>query len=130
MFILDVLEAYWDVYTDMWMWGWFCGLTFTCCLWCCLAHCCLQPCLTCWKKESKFDKSRFLKKSATKPWQVLGAHRGGAYERAESTISAFNHAVAQGFNYMELDVLATKDDVIVVCHDNELGRLCGSAGKG
>ena len=59
------------------------------------------------------------------PWKIVGAHRGGGSERFEQTLSAYKNALDQGANYMELDVLITKDNVVVCCHDSDLARLCG-----
>ena len=71
----------------------------------------------------------YLTKGNKEPWKVAGAHRGGAYERTESTISAYKHALSVGCNLMEIDVYPTKDNILVVCHDRGLGRLCGDAYK-
>ncbi|XP_048149221.1 lysophospholipase D GDPD3-like [Corvus hawaiiensis] len=45
------------------------------------------------------------------------AHRGGAGERIENTLEAFEHAVNQGAALLELDVRRTRDGVAVVCHE-------------
>lgn len=39
----------------------------------------------------------------------MGAHRGGAYARAENTTAAFEHAISLGMNFLECDVGLTKD---------------------
>lgn len=51
------------------------------------------------------------------------AHRGGALEGEENTLPAFSHAVALGYTHMELDVHATRDGVVVIHHDADLGRV-------
>jgi glycerophosphoryl diester phosphodiesterase len=60
------------------------------------------------------------------------AHRGGAGHPElvgmENTITAFRHAVALGFRYIEIDVHGTLDDQLVVFHDDDLRRLTGSSG--
>ena len=39
---------------------------------------------------------------------------------------AFKNAVAQGCNLLELDIMRTRDDEIICCHDEYLGRLTGN----
>ena len=43
----------------------------------------------------------------------------------ENTLNAFNNSVNLGSNGLEMDVCRTKDDIIVVVHDDHLKRLCG-----
>jgi glycerophosphoryl diester phosphodiesterase len=45
------------------------------------------------------------------------AHRGGAALRPENTLEAFTHAVALGADVLEMDVHATADGAVVLCHD-------------
>jgi len=52
------------------------------------------------------------------------AHRGGAREGLENTIPAFKNALKVGSNMLEMDVCVTKDNVLVVSHDDNLLRLC------
>lgn len=53
------------------------------------------------------------------------AHRGLWNEdRPENSLPAFHAAVEHGFG-MELDVHITKDDHLVVFHDDTLTRICG-----
>ncbi len=51
--------------------------------------------------------------------QVHG-HRGARAMRPENTLPAFEYAIAQGVDALELDMAVTKDGVIVVSHDPEL----------
>ncbi len=51
------------------------------------------------------------------------AHRGGAAENPENTMAAFAAAVGLGYRYVETDVYATSDGVLVAFHDEELNRL-------
>ncbi len=48
--------------------------------------------------------------------QVHG-HRGARAMRPENTMPAFEYAIAQGVDALELDMAVTKDSVIVVSHD-------------
>ena len=51
------------------------------------------------------------------------AHRGASVDRFENTIGAFQEAVRQGADGIEIDVQLTKDGVPVVVHDRNLSRL-------
>ena len=57
------------------------------------------------------------------PGPIPIAHRGGALERAENTMAAFANAVELGYRYVETDVHATVDNVVVAFHDNDLARV-------
>lgn len=53
------------------------------------------------------------------------AHRGlWNAEFPENSMAAFRNAVAHGFG-MEMDVHLTKDDQLVIFHDDSLKRMCG-----
>ncbi len=64
------------------------------------------------------------KKSTVKIW----AHRGASEYAPENTMEAFEWAVKLGADGIELDVHKTKDQQIVVIHDEKLDRT--STGKG
>ncbi|XP_062368333.1 lysophospholipase D GDPD3-like [Cinclus cinclus] len=49
----------------------------------------------------------------------------GAGERIENTLEAFENAVSEGCDWLELDVRRTRDGVVVVCHDRDLWRQSG-----
>ena len=53
------------------------------------------------------------------------AHRGGAREVPENTWSAVEHVESLGLTWMETDLYATADDVVVLSHDADLGRIGG-----
>lgn len=53
------------------------------------------------------------------------AHRGLSKEAPENTITAFKLAADKGFHATETDVYITKDDQFIVCHDDNLMRMCG-----
>src|SRR6185312_8360298 len=44
-------------------------------------------------------------------------HRGARARRPENTIPAFEYAISQGVDVLELDMNVTKDGVLVVSHD-------------
>lgn len=57
---------------------------------------------------------------------IIGfAHRGGAQDQPENTMIAFQRAIDMGYRYIETDVHATKDEVLMAFHDDDLTRTCG-----
>jgi glycerophosphoryl diester phosphodiesterase len=56
---------------------------------------------------------------------LLLAHRGASAEAPENTLAAFQEAVAQGADGVELDVMLCGSGEVVVCHDERLERLAG-----
>jgi glycerophosphoryl diester phosphodiesterase len=59
---------------------------------------------------------------------VAYAHQGGAWEGPSSTAHAIEHALAVGATAIELDVHATADGELVVCHDETVDRTTASTG--
>ena len=62
------------------------------------------------------------------PVPIPFAHRGGAGEWPENTMAAFEGARRLGYRYMETDVHATSDGVLVALHDEKLDRLTDRTG--
>ncbi len=66
------------------------------------------------------------------PWTerrvLCYAHQGGAKEGPSSTLYALRQAIAGGADAIELDVHATSDGHLVVCHDSTLDRTTNGAG--
>jgi glycerophosphoryl diester phosphodiesterase len=56
------------------------------------------------------------------------AHRGFSLEGLENSMRAFAAAVELGYSYVETDVHATADDVLVAFHDATLDRVTDSSG--
>jgi glycerophosphoryl diester phosphodiesterase len=67
------------------------------------------------------------------PWLerrvIAYAHQGGAKEAPSSTLYAIGHALENGATGIELDVHATLDGELVVCHDPTLDRTTNSSGE-
>lgn len=57
------------------------------------------------------------------------AHRGSRVLWPENTEMAFQGAVDLGYLYIETDLQLTRDDVVVVFHDDRLERITNGAGK-
>lgn len=66
------------------------------------------------------------------PFPRAFAHRGwhlGELAGMENSLAAFRRAAAEGYCYLETDVHATRDGVIVVMHDSSLDRTTDSSGE-
>jgi|SRR5581483_5294901 len=48
---------------------------------------------------------------------LVHGHRGARARRPENTIPAFEYAIAQGVDALEMDMAVTKDNVLVISHD-------------
>jgi glycerophosphoryl diester phosphodiesterase len=57
------------------------------------------------------------------------AHRGASAERPEHTLAAYELAIDQGADYIEPDLVATKDLVLVSRHENELSGTTDVASR-
>lgn len=52
---------------------------------------------------------------------IVIAHRGASGERPEHTLASYERAIDQGADYIEPDLVLTKDGVLVARHENEIG---------
>ncbi len=55
----------------------------------------------------------------------VAAHRGSSVYAPENSIPAFEKAIEQGVDWIELDVHQTSDGVVVVTHDSSIKRIAG-----
>ena len=53
---------------------------------------------------------------------VVIAHRGASGERPEHTLAGYELAIQQGADFIEPDLVLTKDGVLVVRHENEISE--------
>jgi len=52
---------------------------------------------------------------------IIIAHRGASGERPEHTLASYDRAIEQGADYIEPDLVVTRDGVLVARHENEIG---------
>ena len=63
------------------------------------------------------------------PGPVAMAHRGFDREGLENSMRAFEAAVALGYRYVETDVHATRDGVLLAFHDASLDLVTDRRGE-
>ncbi|HLO29131.1 MAG TPA: glycerophosphodiester phosphodiesterase family protein [Anaerolineales bacterium] len=66
---------------------------------------------------------------ASFPQPVIFAHRGASAHAPENTLAAFELALAQDADAIELDVKLSADGHVVVIHDSSVNRTTGSRGR-
>ena len=65
----------------------------------------------------------------TLPQPIIFAHRGASAHAPENTLAAFELALAQGADGIELDVKLSADGHVVVIHDPTTDRTTGAHGR-
>ena len=60
---------------------------------------------------------------------LIIAHRGASGHRPEHTLESYTLAIAMGADYIEPDVVSTKDGVLISRHENEIGGTTDVAEK-
>ena len=67
------------------------------------------------------QQAKALPKRGRSKRPIIIAHRGASGLRPEHTVSAYRLAVDQGADFIEPDLVLTKEGVMVVRHENEIG---------
>jgi glycerophosphoryl diester phosphodiesterase len=60
---------------------------------------------------------------------IIIAHRGASAERPEHTLAAYERAIEQGADFIEPDLVATKDHQLVARHENEISGTTDIASR-
>jgi glycerophosphoryl diester phosphodiesterase len=60
---------------------------------------------------------------------IVIAHRGASGLRPEHTLEAYSLAIQQGANFIEPDLVMTRDGVLVARHENEIGETTDVANR-
>ena len=60
---------------------------------------------------------------------IVIAHRGASGHRPEHTLAAYSLAIDMGADFIEPDLVSTKDSVLVARHENEIGGTTDVATK-
>jgi glycerophosphoryl diester phosphodiesterase len=72
----------------------------------------------------------FMSQAAGPGRVLVHGHRGARARLPENTLPAFEYAIAQGVDALEMDMAVTKDNVIVISHDPILhGPVCTLSGQ-
>jgi glycerophosphoryl diester phosphodiesterase len=60
---------------------------------------------------------------------IVIAHRGASGYRPEHTLAAYELAIAMGADYVEPDLVSTRDGVLIARHENEISGTTDVAGR-
>ena len=60
---------------------------------------------------------------------IIIGHRGASGERPEHTAAAYRLAIEQGADYLEPDIVVSKDGILMVRHENEIGATTNVSTK-
>src|ERR1700690_4335975 len=72
-----------------------------------------------WSKLPRlFNGDTFVADSSS---VIVIAHRGASGERPEHTLASYQRAIEQGADYIEPDLVMTRDGVLIARHEPEIG---------
>lgn len=63
------------------------------------------------------------------PWPALVVHRGGGLLAPENTRAGFDESARRGYRAVETDVMLARDGVLMLSHDEVLGRTVAAVGR-
>lgn len=69
---------------------------------------------------ASFQSALAQQESASRKRPIVIAHRGASGYRPEHTLAAYDLAISLGADYIEPDLVPTKDGVLVARHENEI----------
>jgi glycerophosphoryl diester phosphodiesterase len=67
--------------------------------------------------------------AVAEPRPLVIAHRGASGHRPEHTLAAYALAIAMGADYIEPDLVSTRDGMLVARHENEIGSTTDVAAR-
>jgi len=70
-----------------------------------------------------------MKPKPDSKFPLIIAHRGASAKAPENTLTAFKLALEMGADGIELDVMLTKDEELVVIHDDTVDRTTNGSGR-
>lgn len=81
--------------------------------------------LTC---GSHFVKAQPAKIPLSRHKAIVIAHRGDHTEAPENTLQAYQNAIRNGADYVEIDLRTTRDGQLVIMHDGTINRMTNGTG--
>jgi glycerophosphoryl diester phosphodiesterase len=66
------------------------------------------------------ESPRMTESGASTATAIIIAHRGASGERPEHTLASYQLAIDQGADYIEPDLVLTRDGILVARHENEI----------
>ena len=67
--------------------------------------------------------------AVTAPRPIVIAHRGASADRPEHTLAAYRLAIEQGADFIEPDLVITRDGVLIARHENEISETTDVAAR-
>src|SRR3954470_24417157 len=64
-----------------------------------------------------------------RPRPLIIAHRGASGERPEHTAMAYRLAIEEGADFIEPDLVMSKDGALLIRHENEIGSTTDIASR-